>query len=324
MLNDEVISEFKNKGIDIFQTYGVIPILNIHNINNYSGKFEFEITEEDFANTGSEKLLKILTEKSNIISLSVDDVSLLYSDNGTDGIKEEIKDLKSNKKYYNKGLIAMLKSEFIDDFITEEKIDKEFFDNNKFLKEILTKDFTANTYENNVKIDNFINILRNSNFFVNLPKAAQIYINDIIEDGNYTQLIGAIRGILTNTVERQLLKQLKQSNRLNISTANFRKHLEYEYRLAYLTLTLQLIIDGKQKEELDFIEESVTDVEQNVNNIIRKIVRENDFKIEPLSEDLLKNYGIIEEVLIDKLSNFEIKPEIQYSIQNLKKIFAAA
>ena len=219
----------------------------------------------------------------------------------------------------------MLKSEFTEDFIIEEKIDKTFFDNNKFLKDILINDLTEDTNYNIAKINEFISILQSSNFFKELPGAAQIYLNDKIETGNYMQVIGAVRGILMNTLERQILSDLKRNNKLNVSVKDFRKQLEYDYRLAYLTLNLGIIIGDKQKGNVeDFIEDTVVNVENNAKKMIRQIVRENGFSIEPVSEDLFKNYDIIEDIIIQKLKKYEINSEIQSSIQNIRKMFAAA
>ena len=320
-IDDEVLKQFDE---DIFQKYGIIPIININNKNIYSGKFELELTKEDENDIDENKVnIDKLLKEPNLISISVDDVALLYANNGNEVIKDKLKEVNNSKKYYNIGLKSVLDSKFIDDFIVNKNINIEFFNNNEFLKDMLTKDFTNNTYSSE-ELESLISVLKNSTFFYYLPEVARIYLEDIINEGNYTQVIGAVRGILINTVEKQTLKQLNKNNKLNISVNDFRKKLNFDYRIAYLTLTMQLILESKQKTDLDFVETSVSDVEKNTDNIIRKIVRENDYKIEPLTDDLLANYAIIEDIIVNKLRDFEINPEIQSSIQNLKKVFAAA
>ena len=322
-LNDEVLSNFEKNKIDIFQQYGVIPILNINNKNIYSGKFEIEITEKDKNNINTDNLLK----EPNLISVSVDDVSLLYTNNGTDGIREKLKEVNNVKKYYNKGLNSMLGTDFVDDYslINNEKISKELFDSdNELLKKILTEDFTEN--EN----PELIKLLLDSDFFkYSLTEVAQEYLKDIISDGNCSQVAGAVRGILMNTVEKQLIKKLNKRNELNISVKEFRNKISLECRTAYLTLALYLIMQGQVLTEVSYENYEMflkngAEISMDVNNIMRQILRENDFVINTSSSKTIEDYAKIEDIIVDMLRDINVSSELQLSLQKIRKVLSAA
>jgi len=320
-LSDDVLSIFEKNKIDIFQKYGVIPIVNIKNRKTYSGRFELEITREDTDNIADD-----LLKEPNLISISVDDVSLLYTNNGTDGIREKTKEVNNVKKYYTKGLNSVLNSDFTEDYslLNNGKISKELFDgDNGFLKQIIGEDFTEN--ENFELIRNLID----SDFFkYNLSEVAKEYLKDIIADGNYTQAAGAVRGILMNTIEKQLIEKINKNNELNISVKDFNDKISLEYRIPYLTLALDLIIRGENLSEVIYESDEMflkkeEEIRTDVNNIIREIFRENNFAIKPSSKTI-EDYAKIEDVITDMLRDINVSPEIEYSIQTLKKVLAAA
>ena len=322
-LSDDVLNTFKTNKIDIFQEYGIIPILNKNNKKYYSGKFEFEITKKDADGIDTGELLK----ETNLISISVDDVSLLYTDNGTDGIREKTKEVNNTKKYYTKGLSSMLQTDFIDDYslINNQKITKELFDaDDEFLRKILSEDFTEN---GNIEL---IKNLPDSDFFkYNLSDVTQEYLKDIIADGNWAQAAGAIRGILMNTVEKQLIKKINKNNELNISVKDFKNKISLDYRIPYLTLALYLVMKGENLSETAYESDEIflkkkEEISTDVDNIIRQITRENSSFVNIASSKTIEDYAKIEDIITDKLRDVNVSPEVEYSIQNLKKVLYAA
>ena len=178
--NDDIYKDFVEEDIDIFDKYGIIPIVSADSKyleTSILGRMEVEeITEEN---------VDQILENDIVVSIVVDDARVL-SDK-----KEKLKQVKTKEQKYNKGYNASLSSKF--DYTTRDIVS---------LSELLTADI--NDEESNLKtLWESVSINE-----IGLSQDTQSYIKYLLERERYEEALGFIRGVAMNSAEKSLLMDL--------------------------------------------------------------------------------------------------------------------
>ncbi|MCR4662719.1 MAG: hypothetical protein K5622_02380 [Endomicrobiaceae bacterium] len=296
----DIYKEFS--GTDIFNKYGIIPVVNADNTNNMNiGKYEVEnVTENNIDN---------ILRSNNVIGLVIDNARV-FTDR-----RSILKEIFSKEHKYNKGYNASLSSKF----------DYTCYDVSK-LAELLNVDI--NNEEDLNKLKN-IDLLS-----LNLSSDSLTYLEYLNKKENYEEMAGFIRGIAMNSARVQIINGLK-SKEIELDVDKFAKQADGKYQKAFLTVAVQLMtenIDITDYLETDFINSDMTtkqyldSIYEKVNINIEDILKQNEYKIQRTEntakaiEDF-KNYV----VLLDNLKVVkEATADFDMSMKAVRSILSAA
>lgn len=299
---NDTYQQFNNEGINIFDTYGIVPIVvNSYMVNSIIGKCAVEKITEDSIDR--------LIRQNNIIGLVIDDARI-FSDR-----KNRLKETNTKEHKYNKGYNASLNSKF--DYVCSD-VTK--------LKDILSIDINS---------EEQLEILQNIDLeTLNLSADSLTYLNYLKSKGRYEEMLGFIRGIAMNSARAQIIKGLKNKE-INLDMDKFAKEAGGKYQKAFLTVAVQLMMDDIDITELletDFINSDMTvkeyldSVLEKVNINIEDILKQNEFKIEKSKDTAktiedFKNYV----VLLDNLKIIkETTANFDMSMKAVRSMLSAA
>jgi hypothetical protein len=288
-------------GTDIFNEYGIIPVINADNISNNIniGKYEVEnVTENN---------IDLLLRSNNVIGLVIDNARVFV------GKKSLIKQLFSKEHKYNKGYNAALSS--------------------KFNYTCLYVPALAEFLNIDINKDKDLRKLKNIDLSI-FSSDSKTNLEYLIKKGNYEEMAGFIRGIAMNTARVQIIKGLEEKG-INLDMDKFAKEAGGKYQKAFLTVAVQLMMEGINITELletEFIDSNMTAKEyfdsiyKKVNINIEDILKQNEYKIQRTEntaktiEDF-KNYV----VLLDNLKIIkENAVNLDMSLKAVRSMLAAA
>lgn len=264
--NDDIYKDFVEEDIDIFDKYGIIPIVSADSKyleTSILGRMEVEeITEEN---------VDQILENDIVVSIVVDDARVL-SDK-----KEKLKQVKTKEQKYNKGYNASLSSKF--DYTTRDIVS---------LSELLTADI--NDEESNLKtLWESVSINE-----IGLSQDTQSYIKYLLERERYEEALGFIRGVAMNSAEKILIDGLADMQ-IAIKKAEFKSAGNGMFHRAMHTLLVQLLMEGDDINSLlqdDYVLGEITMTAKEylelimvkVNKNAENILKDNEYKIKKLSE----------------------------------------
>ena len=298
--SDALYKDFS--GTDMFNKYGIIPVINADNTSIANiGKYEVEnVTENNIDN---------LLRSNDVIGLVIDNARVFT------GKRSLLKELFSKEHKYNKGYNASLSSKF----------DYTCYDISK-LAELLNVDI--NNEESLDKLKN-IDLLS-----LSLSSDSLTYLEYLNKKGNYEEMAGFIRGIAMNSARVQIINGLKAKD-IELDIEKFAKEANGKYQKAFLTVAVQLMIQGVDITnylETEFIDSDMTtkqyldSVYEKVNINIEDILKQSEYKIKETQnmaqtiEDF-KNYVVLLDnlkVLKDATADFNV------SMKAVRSILSAA
>ena len=297
---DELYKELS--GTDIFNNYGIIPVINADNTNvSDIGKYEVENVKENNIDN--------LLRNNNVIGLVIDNARVFL------GKRSILKEIFSKEHKYNKGYNASLSSKF--DYVC--------YDVTK-LKDILAVDI-----DNEEQLERLKDIDLSS---LSLSSDSLTYLEYLNKKGNYEEMVGFVRGVAMNSARAQIIKGLKDKE-IELDIEKFAKEANGKYQKAFLTAAVQLImenVDITALLETDFIDSDMTtkqyldSVYEKVNVNIEDILKNNEHKIRQTQNaektiEEFKNFVI----LLDNLKIVkEATADFEMSMKAVKDILSAA
>ncbi len=309
-LSEKVYKELFDMKADIFDQYGITPIVDGETGELVKGKKEVEdtITEDKF-----EKMIR----DGEVVSIVVNEDSKEFISKN----KDRIRQMKTARAKFVKGLNAAQtqgkKFEYKADITDKWVLD--------VLGEIVSTDASKDIDKN--KLNNAINKIRGS-----LSADAITYI-EFLESkngsGEYEELLGFIRGILFNSISEQLIK-----------TGNLDEDSLYADRnsdrvQAILIMTAQRVLTGEKVEELlakiegsdDLTAERYLEAKiAKLNETMEEVLRDNDMRID-ISEEAIAaaDFDGIPELLMDSYGQkATLGKDVEISIFAVKSMLSAA
>lgn len=279
---------------DMFNEYGIIPIVDMK--TDVIGKKEIEdvITQENF---------ETLLRDEFVLSIVIDEQSKeLISKN-----KEKLKQAVTKKTKYNKGFKAALNSKF--DY-TVKDVGAMF--------EAISIDVNA---------DNLETVLNNLDL-KSLSNDSKAYVEYLRSKQRYEELLGFIRGIVMNTVADNICEILDLDKEAFFAGKNT-KTVQ-----AVLIITIQNMMKGDTVENMyGTMKGSDTMTAQNyldtvrtkLNGILDKVLLENEDKISDKGTVVASDFDGIPELLMDIYGRkANVTKELKISLGAVKSILAAA
>ena len=304
--NDKVYEEFTKQNINVFETYSVLPITSSDSKFAFSrnmGKTEFEnITETDI-----ERVLR----NDNVVSMVFDDATVICNR------KNAVKQAKTREEKYNKGYNAASVSKF--DYTSS---------NVNALSAILYADITDDTALEKLWLQTDMENL-------SLSSDSKSYVEYLLAKNRYEEATGFIRGVASNTVKKVIVSKLDQNN-LIIDVDKLRKDSGGMFEKAFLTLAVQLALEGKSIESLLDNDFSVSDeigaeeffnvLTVTINEKAEEILKRNEYKITRLSDTVkaVSDFNEFNVLLQDKFAKVSITAEMKISLNAVKSILTAA
>jgi hypothetical protein len=321
-LSQEVLKDFAKNGVDIWKQYGVLPIAS--NKTDYLFKAEME-----FEQTATIDDIKKILDKDNVAALSVADSKIfalnLYDDR-IETLKETLKQAKTAKQRYDKGLKASLDSRFA---YTASNISALF--------SLVNADRT-NEDKEMLKAD-----IKKAVSNAGLSEDSLSYINYLLEKERYYETLGFIRGIVMNSV-REEYKDVLEKKGIILDIDKFKNIQGGKYQKAILTLLVQLKMSGQinNTEALEKLTEEKVKGEDNyfttkefldaiglaINVNIDDILRNNEYEITPIKEnekaavaEMLKQFNVLVQ---ERFIKAEPNKKVQTSMIAVRSILSAA
>ena len=289
--NKEIYSQLAE---DVFAQYGIIPIVDMK--TDIAGKKEIEdtITQENF---------ETLLRDETVLSIIIDEQSKEFISKN----KEKIKQTVTKKSKYDKGFKAALNSKF--DYTVKDV---------KPLFEVISLDVNAG---------NLATILNNLNLNV-LSTDSKAYFEYLKSKERYEELLGFVRGIVTNTVADDV------SEVLNLDKGSFFNAKNTKTVQAILAVTLQQMMKGETIENLygtikgsDTMtaQDYLDTVKTKLNAMLEKVLSENENKISDKGTVAASDFDGIPELLLDMYGRkATVTQEVKISALAVKSILAAA
>ena len=304
---------------DIYQRYGVIPILNnIQDAMSYSAdsdrKYIINLSEDINSND-----LERILNNDNIYAIIADEKAIDKIRNRNviiDTITEVFK-TKTPKQLFisEQWKIRNSKQKFeISDIKNGLKSNTVL---SRFLIEI------DSLFDDEIKAEEYIELLLESDYLKDFTRAR---VEHLLAEGRFAEAMGCIKGAVMNSVEENIItKEMK--------TDEYNNYMAGQFRDVRTIISIKLMMSGKSLEELKnidgFIDSNMTAVEyldgvvlKQINEYIREIVKEG-YAIKPLTDnkeiertadmynkfdilvqDLFKQEGLVEGI---KVSTFAIK-----------------
>ena len=333
--SNSTYGKFNSAGINIFDTYGMLPIVeDSYMTNSIIGKFIVEKIRDN----NIERFLR----QNNVVGFVIDNART-FADK-----KIKLRDLFSKEHKYNKGYNAALSSKFdytcADVKILANYLDIEIVDNKasektdeqKLYKQKLDKQKLEelkrilSLYGQNSREEFSSELLKNLSF------DSKAYLKYLADKNRDEELLGFIRGIAMNSARTQVFKGLEEKG-FNLDMKKFANVADGKYQKAFLTIAVQLMmedIDITELLETDFIDSDMTAKEyldsilEKVNINIEEILKQNEYKIEKIEkEDIpktiedFKNYV----VLLDNLKIIkDTTAGLDMSIKAVRSMLSAA
>ena len=305
--NDDIYKEFAEQNINVFNEYGIIPIVGADSqyLNAFTlGKIEAEgITEKNV-----EKIL----QNDMVVTIVVDDARILNDK------KEKLKQVKTKEQKYAKGYNASLNSKF--DYTAKDI---------KELSVLLMADI--NDEEENLAalwekmpIDD-----------MTLSQDSKSYIKYLLERKRYEEALGFVRGIAMNSAGKILITKLAEM-KISIDESKFRRVSGGMFQKALLTLLVQLLMEGEDIAALlqdDYTvygamtaKEYLESVMGNVNANIENIVNDNEHQIKKISDTAkaIADFKEFNLLLQDMFSEAKVIRNVKVSALAVRNILGAA
>ncbi|MBO7611003.1 MAG: M48 family metalloprotease [Elusimicrobia bacterium] len=304
--SNDTYGKFNSANIDIFDSYGAIPIvMDSYIVNSMLGKFTVEKIRDNDIN------IEMLIRKNNVIGFVVDNARL-FADK-----KSKLRELLSKEHKYNKGYNASLSSKF--DYVC--------YDVPK-LETLLSIDINNEQQMATLQNINLENL--------ELSPESFTYLNYLKNKGRYEEMLGFIRGIAMNSARVQIIGALTKQG-ANLDMDKFAEEAGGKYQKAFLTVAVQLMMSDIDITELlktGFIDSDMTmkeyldSVYEKVNINIEEILKQNEFKINKIKEEDtpktiedFKNYV----VLLDNLKIVkETNANFDMSMKAVRNMLSAA
>ena len=298
----EVYSLLSNR--DIFNEYGIRPVGSLG--DNIKGKKDIEIDGEI-----NEKIFEDILRDENIAGIIIDENSKKFISNNKDRIKEA----KSKEKKYKKGLNAAMSTKF-----------EYYIGSLEQLAQIIDSGVLSSDLSKAEKNMEKIRTLIGNKVF---NKETENYINyQMKEKGNYEEVLGFIRGVVMNTLARNI------TGILTIDDEKFMKEIKTNEVQAILILTLQAMMQGKTMEELykNFegsdelsADRYLNSIRNKLNETMDKTLRENEFTIKKPTKGTLEKFNGIPELLMEEFKKeITVEKDIKLSVFAVRKMLAAA
>ena len=297
--NDDVYGYLESKNINLFEQYGILPIIDLKtskyaNSRNL-GKIEVEnITEENIDN---------ILRNDNVVSIVIDN-SIVISDR-----KSKNKKATTNEQKYKKGLNAALSTKF--NYAANAEDLQKLIDSG-----ILSLDLNNRDTEN---------IVRNLDlsWFSNDSKS---YIEYQIQKGNYAEVLGFIRGITMNTVASKI------GSVIDIDTSSLLSDRKNETLQAILIITIQKMMNGEKIEDMykmvssssESAQSFLNSIKERLNGDLDKVLRASEYGIDKVEPKAITDFTGIPELLSDMYGYKVMAKEVIISVNSLKGILAAA
>ena len=333
--SNNTYGKFNSAGINIFDTYGILPIVeDSYMTNSIIGKFVVDKIREN----NMERFLR----QNNVVGFVIDNSRAFVEK------KSKLRELFSKEHKYNKGYNAALSSKFdytcADVKILANYLDIEIVDNKasektdeqKLYKQKLDKQKLEelkrilSLYGQNSREEFSSELLKILSF------DSKAYLKYLADKNRDEELLGFIRGIAMNSARTQVFKGLEEKG-FNLDMKKFANVADGKYQKAFLTIAVQLMmedIDITELLETDFIDSDMTAKEyldsilEKVNINIEEILKQNEYKIEKIEkEDIpktiedFKNYV----VLLDNLKIIkDTTVGLDMSIKAVRSILSAA
>ncbi|MDR2192464.1 MAG: hypothetical protein LBO62_06270, partial [Endomicrobium sp.] len=321
-LSGEVLQEFIKNGVDIWKQYHVLPVIS--NKTNYQFKAEMEFEQ----NASIDDIKKVL-DKDNVAALSAADSKTftlnLYGDR-IETLKETLKQAKTAKQQYDKGLRASLNSKF---GYTVSNISALF--------SLINSDRT-NQDKETLKAD-----IEKAVSAAGMSEDSSSYINYLLQKELYYEALGFIRGAVMNSVREEYKDVLKEKG-INLDIDKFKNIHGGKYQKAILTLMVQLKMSGQiiDDETLDKLMEEKIKGEDNyfttkefldatgavISRDINDILINNEYEIIPIKEndkaaaaEMFKQFNVLVQ---DRFIKAEPNKKVQTSMIAVKSILSAA
>ncbi|MFA6613152.1 MAG: hypothetical protein WCS83_00045 [Endomicrobiia bacterium] len=303
--NEDILDKFVKRNIDIWNTYGILPIVDKQSKYINFGKVDIFIDENI-----TQQEIKSIYNDDNVIAITIDDGSVLLND-----LINQIDENSTLKQQYAKGYNACLNSKF--DYTTT---------NVKMLFSLISNDLINN--------ENLAEILKNIST-TQLSVDSKSYLEFLLSKGKYAEALGFIRGISMNSIRKEIINILADKN-INIDLEKMEKESNGKYQKALLILAIQLIISGENINDLlndEFIDSDTITVKDyldsiisKVNGNIGKILRENEYFITKVNNTLeaISDFKEFNVLLLDNFRRVEITDEVKVSVLTIKNILSAA
>ena len=294
--NEDIYKAFEQQNINIFERYGILPIISSDSkyvVSRNIGRTEVEnITRENI-----DQILR----NDNIASIVVDDATVICDK------RSENKKIRTKEQKYNKGYKAALSSKF-DYTVSDVKTLFDFMDidlHSESLKEHLDK----------------LNLSLLSN-------DSRSYIEYLKSGGKYEEILGFIRGIVMNTVAKDIAGIIDLDKD---AVFNDKKNKTLQ---AILIITIQKMMNGESLEEMykttsgsdelsakDYLDSIIF----KINESLDKVLRENEYKITKQEPSAIADFNGIPELLSDIYGHrATVSNDVEVSIGAIKSILSAA
>jgi len=294
--NEDIYKAFEQQNINIFERYGILPIISSDSkyvVSRNIGRTEVEnITRENI-----DQILR----NDNIASIVVDDATVICDK------RSENKKIRTKEQKYNKGYKAALSSKF-DYTVSDVKTLFDFMDidlHSESLKE---------------QLDNLnLSLLSND---------SRSYIEYLKSGGKYEEILGFIRGIVMNTVAKDIAGIIDLDKD---AVFNDKKNKTLQ---AILIITIQKMMNGESLEEMykttsgsdelsakDYLDSIMF----KINESLDKVLRENEYKITKQEPSAIADFNGIPELLSDIYGHrATVSNDVEVSIGAIKSILSAA
>ena len=295
-VSDNVYAELEKQNINIFERYGILPIISADSkyvVSRNIGKTEVEnITRENI-----EQILR----NDNIASIVVDDATVICDK------RAENKKIRTKEQKYNKGYKAALSSKF--DYTVNDI--KSMFD-------IIQTDFDSKTLKE--QIDGLDLSL--------LSDDSRTYVEYLKSNEKYEEILGFIRGAVMNTVANEI------SSVTDMDKNAFLNDKKNKMVQAILITTIQKIMNGETIENIyketagsDELsaQEYLNSIRERINGDLDKVLRENEHKIVKVEPSAIADFNGIPELLSDIYGHkATVSNDVEVSLGAIKSILSAA
>lgn len=303
--NEGILNKFIKENIDIWNIYGILPI-----VDKESKYISFGKVEIYFDQNITQQEIKSIYNYDNVIAIAIDDSSILSND-----LINQIEENSTLKQQYAKGYNACLNSKF--DYTTANVAE---------LFNLISNDLINN--------ENLAEILKNIST-TQLSMDSKSYLEFLLNKEKYAEALGFIRGVSMNSIRKEIINILNDKN-INIDVEKFEKESHGKYQKALLILAIQLIMSGKNLNDLlndEFIDSDAITVKDylesvnfKVNENIEKILRENEYFITKENNTLetISDFKKFNVLLQDKFRIIGMTKELKVSVLAIKNILSAA
>ncbi|MDR2191554.1 MAG: hypothetical protein LBO62_01565 [Endomicrobium sp.] len=302
--NSDILGKFN---FDIWKRYGIIPSAQYARSLNYTMRREVIFDN----NAQAADIANILAD-DNITAFAVTD-TIALSD-----IKEQRRNMSSEKQRYNKGYRASLNGRF--DY-TMADVSQVYG--------LISSDLTQ---FGNIR-ETIIDFLNRADSFSPDSKS---YIDYLLNKGRYAEIAGFVRGAAMNSVKNEIAGILKTDG-INIDIDELQK--DDMFMKSFLDLALKLKMQGADLKQLYFGGKSfesisvnagdyIRDISLQLNVYIEKDIRDDEFSVAPLEAGKLGEaeeiFGKFIVVLGEKFRKYDIPEEIIISLNAARAILSAA